>query len=85
MRSTCRASISYSVPIGVVLSVSGITFIQMLLGELLPKRIALVDPERFAMATALPMRLLTWLASPFAFVLIWVTRASAATAAHEHR
>src|SRR6185312_12268674 len=48
----------YSGPIGVVLSVSGITFIQMLLGELLPKRIALVDPERFATATALPMRLL---------------------------
>lgn len=64
----------YSVPIGVVIAVSGITFIQMLLGELLPKRIALVDPERFAMSTALPMRLLTWLASPFAFVLIWTTR-----------
>jgi putative hemolysin len=64
----------YSLPIGVVLSVSGITFIQMLLGELLPKRIALVDPERFATATALPMRVLTWLASPFAFFLIWLTR-----------
>jgi putative hemolysin len=64
----------YSLPIGVVLAVSGITFIQMLLGELLPKRIALVDPERFATATALPMRLLTWLASPFAFFLISVTR-----------
>ena len=64
----------YSLPIGVVLSVSGITFIQMLLGELLPKRIALVDPERFAIATALPMRVLTWLATPFAFFLIWVTR-----------
>jgi putative hemolysin len=64
----------YSLPIGVVISVSGITFIQMLLGELLPKRIALVDPERFAIATALPMRLLTWLAAPFAFFLISVTR-----------
>jgi len=64
----------YSVPIGVVISVAGITFIQMLLGELLPKRIALVDPERFAIATALPMRALTWLASPFAFLLIWTTR-----------
>ena len=64
----------YSMPIGVVIAVSGITFIQMLLGELLPKRIALVDPERFAMTTALPMRILTWLASPFAFVLIWTTR-----------
>jgi putative hemolysin len=64
----------YSVAIGVVISVSGITFIQMLLGELVPKRIALVDPERFAIATALPMRVLTWLASPFAFLLIWTTR-----------
>jgi putative hemolysin len=64
----------YSVPIGVILAVSGITFIQMLLGELLPKRIALVDPERFAMTTALPMRVLTWLASPFALILIWTTR-----------
>jgi putative hemolysin len=64
----------YSVPIGVILAVSGITFIQMLLGELLPKRIALVDPERFAMSTALPMRVLTWLASPFAFLLIRTTR-----------
>ncbi|HKE47783.1 MAG TPA: hemolysin family protein [Rhodanobacteraceae bacterium] len=65
---------AYSLPIGVGVSVAGITFIQMLLGELLPKRVALVDPERFAIATALPMRLLTWLASPFAFVLIRVTR-----------
>jgi putative hemolysin len=64
----------YSVPIGVVIAVSGITFIQMLLGELLPKRIALVDPERFAILTALPMRVLTWLASPFALILIWTTR-----------
>jgi putative hemolysin len=64
----------YSLPIGVVIAVSGITFIQMLLGELVPKRIALVDPERFAMATALPMRILTWLASPFALILIWTTR-----------
>ncbi|HVV98529.1 MAG TPA: hemolysin family protein [Rhodanobacteraceae bacterium] len=64
----------YSLPIGVVVAVSGITFIQMLLGELLPKRIALVDPERFAIATALPMRVLTWLAAPFAFFLISVTR-----------
>jgi len=66
---------SYSLPIGVGLSIAGITFIQMLLGELLPKRIALVDPERFATLTALPMRVLSWLATPFAFVLICVTRA----------
>jgi magnesium and cobalt exporter, CNNM family len=64
----------YAVPIGVTLSVSGITFVNMLLGELLPKRLALVNPEKFAVATAIPMRLLTGIALPFAFVLIWITR-----------
>jgi len=64
----------YAPALGAVLSVSVITFITMLLGELLPKRIALVSPERFAVATAVPMRVMTAIASPFAFVLIWLTR-----------
>jgi putative hemolysin len=67
--------VKYAVPIGVVLSVSGITFVNMLFGELLPKRVALVNPEKFAVATAIPMRVLTGIAMPFAFVLIWITRA----------
>ena len=56
------------------LSVSAITFANMLLGELVPKRVALVNPERYAVATAVPMRVLTWAATPFAFVLIRLTR-----------
>src|SRR3569623_57529 len=64
----------YAIPVGVVLSVSVITFVNMLLGELLPKRIALVDPELFAIFVALPMRVLIIVASPFAFVLIRITR-----------
>jgi len=64
----------YALPLGVALSVSGITFANMLLGELLPKRLALVAPEKFATAVAIPMRVLTYLAMPFAFVLIWITR-----------
>lgn len=64
----------YSAAIGVALSVTGITFLNMLLGELVPKRIALVDPERFAIAVAAPMRVMAWLAKPFAFVLIRLTR-----------
>lgn len=64
----------YSVAIGVSLSVAGITFLNMLLGELAPKRIALVDPEKFAVAVAVPMRFMTALAKPFAFVLIGLTR-----------
>jgi putative hemolysin len=64
----------YSTAIGVALSVAGITFLNMLLGELAPKRIALTDPEKFAVAVAVPMRFMTWLAMPFAFVLIGLTR-----------
>jgi putative hemolysin len=64
----------YSRVIGVSLSVAGITFMNMLLGELAPKRIALVDPEKFAIAVALPMRLMTWVATPFAWILIRITR-----------
>src|SRR5579864_8595731 len=56
---------NYALPVGVGLSVSGITFANMLLGELLPKRLALVAPERFATAVAIPMRVLTWIAMPF--------------------
>jgi len=65
---------AYAAPVGVAVSVAGITFANMLLGELLPKRIALVSPERFAVAVAMPMRVLTAAASPFAFVLIGITR-----------
>jgi magnesium and cobalt exporter, CNNM family len=65
----------YAPALGVVLSVSFITFVTMLLGELLPKRVALVNPERFAVATAVSMRVLTTISLPFAFVLIWCTRA----------
>jgi putative hemolysin len=64
----------YRVAIGVALSVAAITFFNMLLGELAPKRMALVDPEKFAVAVAVPMRFMTWLAMPFAFVLIGLTR-----------
>jgi putative hemolysin len=58
----------------VAISVTGITFLNMLLGELAPKRMALVDPEKFATAVALPMRLMTWLATPFTVLLTSLTR-----------
>ena len=64
----------YAPGVGVVLSVSFITFVTMLLGELVPKRVALVNPERFAVATAVSIRVLTTISLPFAFVLIWSTR-----------
>ncbi len=72
--SNLPAIAQYALPVGVALSVSGITFANMLLGELVPKRLALVAPEKFATAVAIPMRVLTWIATPFSFVLIWITR-----------
>jgi putative hemolysin len=73
----------YAPALGIAFSVSGITFVNMLLGELLPKRVALVNPERFAIAVAIPMRVLTALAQPFAFVLIALTRALLRLLRHE--
>jgi putative hemolysin len=64
----------YARGFGIALSVAGITFVNMLLGELLPKRVALLNPERWAVLVALPMRVLVWIAMPFAFVLIAITR-----------
>jgi putative hemolysin len=64
----------YARVVGIVISVAGITFVNMLLGELLPKRVALLNPERWAVLVAIPMRVLVWVAMPFAFVLIAITR-----------
>ena len=64
----------YAHAIGVAISVTVITFINIWLGEILPKRLALISPERFAVATAIPMRIASSIAMPFAFALIWLTR-----------
>jgi len=64
----------YARGVGIALSVAGITFANMLLGELLPKRVALLNPEKWAVLVAIPMRVLVWIAMPFAFVLIAITR-----------
>ena len=64
----------YARVVGIAISVAGITFVNMLLGELLPKRVALLNPERWAVLVAIPMRVLVWIAMPFAFVLIAITR-----------
>ena len=64
----------YAHAIGLTISVTVITFINIWLGEILPKRLALISPERFAIATAIPMRFASAIAMPFAFALIWITR-----------
>ncbi|WP_353860237.1 hemolysin family protein [Azospirillum formosense] len=58
---------------GELLGVGGvlvvITYLSIVLGELIPKRIALKSPERVASLIAPPMRLLSRIAAPFVWLL----------------
>jgi putative hemolysin len=60
---------AYGEAIGVGVVVLGITFASLILGELVPKRIGLNNPERVARLMAGPMNGLAWLASPLVRVL----------------
>jgi putative hemolysin len=60
---------SYSGVIGVVTVVILITYFTLVLGELVPKRLALSNPERVAVSVAAPMKRLSRLASPLVALL----------------
>jgi len=66
-------AVSYIAPhgeaAGILLVVISITYVSLILGELVPKRIALSNPERFAMAVAGPMRLLSRISTPAVRIL----------------
>jgi len=59
----------YAGTVGIVISVSLITFLTIVLGELLPKRLALLAPERLAAVVALPMHWLSKIATPAVWLL----------------
>ena len=59
----------YAGTIGTVLAVALITYLSIVLGELLPKRLALLAPERLAGIVALPMHTLSRIASPAVWLL----------------
>jgi len=59
----------YAGTLGTVLAVGLITYLSIVLGELLPKRLALLAPERLAAAVALPMHWLSRIASPVVWML----------------
>ncbi|MGF1624909.1 MAG: hemolysin family protein [Alphaproteobacteria bacterium] len=59
----------YGGTIGVGVVIVAITYLSIVLGELVPKRIALKSPERVAAAAARPMRLLSRAAAPFVWLL----------------
>jgi putative hemolysin len=50
-----------------------VTYFSLVLGELLPKRIGLINPEGIAKTVAGPMRLLTSITSPFVWLLTFST------------
>lgn len=59
----------YSEAIGVAIVVLTITYLSLVVGELVPKRLALNNPERIAVRVARPMRFLSVIASPAVRVL----------------
>ena len=65
---------AYAGKIGTVLAVSLITFITLIFGELVPKRLALTRSEAIAGLVAMPMSWLAKLALPFVWLLSKTTQ-----------
>ncbi|MDZ7964899.1 MAG: hemolysin family protein [Nostoc sp. DedSLP03] len=59
----------YSEPISFGIVVLLITYLSLIVGELVPKRLALNNPERIASIVAIPMQALAAIASPVVFLL----------------
>lgn len=59
----------YGNSVGIGITVVGITYLSLIIGELVPKRIALAQPERVAALVAGPMRGLSLVAAPAVWIL----------------
>jgi putative hemolysin len=59
----------YSEPLSFGIVVLLITYFSLIVGELVPKRLALNNPERIASIVAIPMQALAAIASPVVFLL----------------
>lgn len=59
----------YSEPISFGVVVLIITYLSLIVGELVPKRLALNNPEKIASTVAIPMRALSAIASPMVYLL----------------
>ncbi|WP_222564137.1 hemolysin family protein [Novilysobacter antarcticus] len=64
----------YSGTIGLVMAVGLITYLSIVLGELLPKRLALLAPEKLASFVAAPMHWVSWVATPAVWLLMVSTQ-----------
>ncbi len=63
----------YAKPLSLALVVMTITFLSIVIGELVPKRIGQMYPETIARVVVRPMRFLSWIARPFVKVLSFST------------
>ncbi|MBV5283228.1 MAG: HlyC/CorC family transporter [Paludibacter sp.] len=59
----------YAHNLAVVIIVIGVTYLSIVLGELLPKRLGLTFPEPIAIFLAKPMKMLSVITSPFVWLL----------------
>jgi putative hemolysin len=65
----------YADRISTILVVAIVTFVSIILGELVPKRIGLLKAEKIAMAAATPMRIFASVTFPIVWLLNLITRA----------
>ncbi len=59
----------YAEPLGFLLVVAAITYVSLVIGELVPKQVALKNPEAIACRMAYPMNVLSRIAAPFVWLL----------------
>lgn len=60
---------AWAEPIGFAIVVTAITYVSLIIGELVPKQLALKNPELIACRVAWPMTLMSKAAAPFVFLL----------------
>ncbi len=65
----------YAQPIGIGIAVTLITAGQVIFGELIPKRLAITNPEKIASAVAIPLSALATIAKPVVMALGAINRA----------
>lgn len=63
----------YSEALASAIGILVITYLTLVIGELVPKRLALNNPERIAAAVAIPMQMFARIASPIVYVLNYST------------
>lgn len=63
----------YAQTVAVTLVLIFITFLSLILGELVPKRIGLANPEKIATTVATPMTIISKIVSPFVWLLTSTT------------